>query len=662
MTSLRTFIFPLLLLFPLTGFCVPDTLLEHLQTAYKDRGDNGLQEFARGLGITLRQERGVLLVPVIVDRAIEQTPQFQQKLQRATARLDARSRSWLRILVPAARLDRLLDEFPQERLRAPVPVIESSGMGAVVSESVALTAAHGYQAGNLTGAGVRVAVVDLGFTGLSARIASGELPSNTVSVDYTGTGVEATTKHGTGVAEHILDMAPGVQLYCLKVSDNVDLQNAAVYLADNNIRIANHSVSWFLASYYDDTGPINAIINDSHVQNGVFWSVASGNMARRHWRGGWLDADGDNRLEFATNDELLGISGSASPVTIFLNWNQYGNSSKTNLNLYLLDKNGVEVASSTTTQSAFNDPVEIISFTYQSAQAPYDIRVSRSGNGSTTGLNVTLFSVNHNLTPYTTASSLTDPADAHGAFAVGAVNQANWNNVSPAIESFSSQGPSTDGRLKPELVAPDGTSSQAYGTLGSSGTSFASPTVAGAAALLKQQNGTLTATQLASQLQSGAVDIGAAGSDNVFGYGKLQLPLIDSDNDLLSNIDELLLGTNPLDADSDDDNLSDYEEQYTWGTNPLLADTDADGVSDYNEAVTYNTNPLLSNLADLAPRGGPDGEINAGDFLVLARLVSGQAAATGAELVFGDLDENGMLDTGDLLIMSRLVTGQVTLP
>jgi hypothetical protein len=66
-------------------------------------------------------------------------------------------------------------------------------------------------------------VVDAGFKRLAETIAANELPANTVSVDFTGLGVESTTQHGVAVAEEVVDMAPGVQLYCLKVGDEADL-------------------------------------------------------------------------------------------------------------------------------------------------------------------------------------------------------------------------------------------------------------------------------------------------------------------------------------------------------------------------------------------------------------------------------------------------------
>ncbi|MEM7246798.1 MAG: hypothetical protein AAF533_15710 [Acidobacteriota bacterium] len=57
----------------------------------------------------------------------------------------------------------------------------------------------------------------------------------------------------------------------------------------------------------------------------------------------------------------------------------------------------------------------------------------------------------------------------------------------------------------------------------------------------------------------------------------------DRDGDLLTDEEEVLLGTNPLDADSDDDGLSDGEEVGREGTDPLNADTDGDGLQDGTE-------------------------------------------------------------------------------
>jgi len=636
----------------------PDALLEQIRKQHAMHGPEVARGVAVGLGLLMREERGQRLVPVIIDRQVTQHAGFQSKLSTSGARLDDVSSSYARILVPLSRLDKFIDAFPDERLRAPFPAKPLFGLGSKLSESVTLTAADGYQAGNLDGSGTKVAVIDLGFAQLGNAQTNGDLPSTACdtshSEDFTGTGLTSgTEKHGTGVAEHVADMAPGAELYCLKVGDNVDLQNAAEYLKDNGIDIANHSVGWVLASYYDDTGVINTIINDSHENDGVLWTVAAGNDAQRHWRGTWTDADSDDWLEFATGDELMALTGTAGTVSVFLNWDQYGVNNKTNLDLFVVNSAGTTVASSYISQNRFNDPAEAVSFTYQLSQAPYSIKVART-RGNATGLDITLFSFNHNFEHKIAASSLMDPANAHGAFSVGAVNQASWTQTNPPIRPYSSQGPTNDGRLKPELVAPDGTASRTYGV--SNGTSFSAPTVAGAAALLLQEDLLQTANTLAGRLLAEAVDIGAAGPDSVFGAGKLQLPLIDSDSDGLSNVAEIQLGTNALNQDTDADGLSDFEEDQTYTTNPLVWDSDGDTLSDGDEVNLYATDPLATNIiGDIAPRSTPNYQLDAGDLVLLTRLVTGVITPTELEAALGDINGDTNINAADLLLLQQIL-------
>ena len=90
----------------------------------------------------------------------------------------------------------------------------------------------------------------------------------------------------------------------------------------------------------------------------------------------------------------------------------------------------------------------------------------------------------------------------------------------------------------------------------------------------------LFASQVASAFPFGA---GVLGTD-IFG---------DGDQDLVSDTQEAIDGTNPLVADTDGDGLLDGLEA-SYGTNPLISDTDGDGYSDLDE-VNSNTDPLSAN-------------------------------------------------------------------
>lgn len=121
-----------------------------------------------------------------------------------------------------------------------------------------------------------------------------------------------------------------------------------------------------------------------------------------------------------------------------------------------------------------------------------------------------------NAGPSTSGNTLGAPADGHLVLAIGAVTS------SGARASFSSVGPSADGRIKPDVAAqgvavkvarPDSTTG--YAT--ANGTSFSCPLVAGVAALLLQANPSATVDQVHQALRGTATQ--AARPDNLLGYG-----------------------------------------------------------------------------------------------------------------------------------------------
>lgn len=377
---------------------------------------------------------------------------------------------------------------------------------ATSSQGAAAMGADAFHAAGLDGTGVRVAVIDLGFAGLSQAQARGDLPYSVQQNDLTGTGLTAGITHGTAVAEIVHDIAPAAELHLIKIADEVDLDAAVTYCLSHGIDIINHSLGWYNTNFYDGTGTIADTARRA-VSGGILWVNAAGNEADSHWEGTFLDGDSDEWLDQGVT--LYATAG--SQIVLFLTWNDWPQASS-DYDLYLYDPTGHLVASSTKYQTGTEEPTESLQVSAPTSGV-YSIRIQGTGHKS-----VELFSLNHSVTPAVASSSILAPANVEEVVAVGAIDYAHY--TTGPQESYSSQGPTNDGRPKPDLCTTDrvSTGTAPYTTF--YGTSGAAPHAAGVAALLLDQNPSLSEAALRSHLLSQTVPMG---NPNVYGNGRLEL-------------------------------------------------------------------------------------------------------------------------------------------
>jgi len=473
----------------------------------------------------LAMEHGVILVEglaqvvVVGDGGADQSA-IAQKIMALGGQVETAHDAWTQARLPVEALPSLADTPGVRFVRRPwLP------RPATTSEGVAVTRADEWHGAGLSGQDVKVGILDVGFLGYSNRIGEGELPSDVITKSFAGSGSEIDfwggTSHGTACSEIVHDMAPGARLYLVNFGTEVEWANAVDWLLAQSVDLISFSAGWPVGGPGNGTGTLAEKVNDVHSV-GVLWVNAAGNSAQRHWMATWNDPDGDGWHNYTGTDETNEVTvAGESRIAIGLRWNDPWGGSANDYDLFLY-KNGESepVAVSDNLQDGDDDPYEFITYFFPSPGV-YHVAIYQVPGAQPRKLE--LFSYDHDLYHKTSKSSLEVPADSPGSLTVAATY---WQD--DALENFSSQGPTRDGRIKPDLAAPDGVSvsTEAWRYSGFFGTSASAPHVAGAAALALEALPTLTAAQILDWLEDRAVDLGTVGKDNAYGAGRLNLQMI----------------------------------------------------------------------------------------------------------------------------------------
>jgi hypothetical protein len=419
--------------------------------------------------------------------------------------------------IPPDRLDEVAQLSFVRRIVPPGYAV--TRVGAVTTEGDVVLNANQVRALGFDGTGVRVGVISDGVDSRAAAQASGDLPATVTIQTHAGSGDE-----GTAMLEIVHDLAPGAELGFCGPSTSLEMvacvnNLANIYGAD----IIVDDLGFFDQAFFEDDFIAQAVANV--VSNGAFYTSSAGNSAETHYQGDYVDSgDGLGSHEISAGNNVFDIPASGI-VRIFLQWtNPFDGTASDDYDLCLQGEDALTCEASNFTQDGAGDDDWPWEWRFEDCTGGCSFQVRLvSGNPQTLELYVLDIAALSDPADQVATDSIFGHPAVPGALAAAAVDQASPNT----IETFSSRGPvtisfpATEIRQKPDLTATDGVAVTGAGGFPSPfyGTSASAPHIAGVAALL--MSGGRTAAAVTTALRQTAVDLGTAGRDTTYGYGRI---------------------------------------------------------------------------------------------------------------------------------------------
>jgi subtilisin family serine protease len=495
---------------------------------------------SKNAGIAAAERQGLRVVNdrvgVVITTTPERADQASQAVRRTGGEVTGRVNGdrWLEAWLPAGALEQIAADASVDYVRRPMEALTTA-----TTEGAGVINAPAWHAAGKTGAGVKVAVIDMGFQGYPALLGS-DLPGFVTVKNFvdgeTDAQVNGATPHGTACAEIVHDIAPAAQIYLAKVYWYTDLEEAVNWAKAQDVDVITTSLAWYSLTPGDGTGYFADLVQSARSA-GILWVTSASNDREAHW-GGAFNGSADGWQQFA-GTQVINYFGPGNgnaytinagyPIRVFLRWDDW--SAKTeDYDLYVVRWNGsawqiVGQSLNRQTGGAGQTPVEWVSVLTTGSAAPYGFAVRRYSGSRNVNLEIFAPKVAR-LDELVTARSLANLADAPGAITVAALDV----NAPYPQEYYSSEGPTNGpggteagGAIKPDISGYANVSTASYPNSKFNGTSAAAPHVAGAAALVKSADPAYTPAQIQSFLEDRAIDVGEAGKDTRFGWGRLNL-------------------------------------------------------------------------------------------------------------------------------------------
>lgn len=374
---------------------------------------------------------------------------------------------------------------------------------------------------------VKIAIIDGGFSGYNSLIGT-ELSSDTYLVSYLTQNGPGTSTHGTACTEVVYDMSPDARFFLMPVENLWDVYDAVTYCIENGIDVISMSLGWVGTGAGDGTGWTCEIMRYA-ADNGIIWAASAGNARESHHASEWNDLDSDGWHNFGSDNEIMGFtvrpSATYNTFSVFLEWEDWGTWTNSDysgtgedfdLFIYRWTDSGWELVD-TAQDIQDGDDLPLESLSILRIEGRYGVAVKRVSGNKNVKLHVTTFHAGPTDAEYVVSEgSITSGADSRDVITVGAFNAYDLQAA-----SYSSMGPTRDGRIKPDISGPSSVSN--FSIPGAAGTSFSAPHAAGAIALILSRLPYSTKEDIIAILSSRAVEEGDPGKDILWGWGRLYL-------------------------------------------------------------------------------------------------------------------------------------------
>ncbi|WP_436908283.1 S8 family serine peptidase [Halosimplex marinum] len=360
--------------------------------------------------------------------------------------------------------------------------------------------AAGVTGGNVTVGVVGVTGFDTDHPAIAGQVVESRAFGDGATVENGG-----RNRHGTATAAVVARTAPDADLRLATFDDTTGFRRAVTWLVTADVDVVVAPVS-FYGRPGDGTSTV-ARLGEWARRQGVVFVAPTGNLARGHWAGRYGDPD-DGRLRFGESTRNY-LAGRGSEARIWLAWDRAHANRTFVAELYRTDDGERTLVARSEPFPGDGVPNARINARLQGGTYYVVVR----GPPNATGARVRLSSPTHRFQRTRPAESVAAPATGRGVIGVGA-----YDPAAGRVEPYSSRGPTADGRLGVDVVAPARHEIGGYDEP-LVGSSAATPYVGGLAALVLDADPDRSPRAVELRLERTAEDVGPTGTDPVAGNG-----------------------------------------------------------------------------------------------------------------------------------------------